>query len=140
MARGGVLMKRVATVFAISVLELGCDGKTVQYVPPSNVGPDGGWVCGSLDAEPPVSQCDDQTKAACQEWAQSLIHNGVAHAGCHDISGSSAPFRCPAADKCSSVYPYACSCGTTGGTCDTNQVCVSDTAGATPHCVAACSQ
>ncbi len=98
----------------------------------------------SLDAAPPtVVSCDDDTKAACLVWAQSMVYGGIVYAQCIDLDAKAAVHGCTSSDACESNASgfISCSCGSLAGACVEGEVCVSDLP-TTPahHCVPACSQ
>src|SRR5258707_250989 len=79
----GRVLQLLCAGFGITAV--GCDscgGKTTSM----DAAPDAPWTCGDPSAGPEVNQCDDATRAACQQWGQSLIQNGYAHMSCSNLA------------------------------------------------------
>jgi hypothetical protein len=145
-----------AAAVALAALSV-CGGKVDQGADGGDGGP---WVCGDVAAPPELTAsspgvCDDKSKAACQVWAQSLVHEATAYTCCGSAAPppNELPLRCWMGGPDCSYGPQAMKAGCgAGGTCAScslsqspaclpyDQVCVTDASNNTPHCVFACSE
>jgi len=148
-----------ATTVALAAL-LGCGGQFGEAADAGDAAEGGPWVCGDIDAAPELTAaspgvCDEQSKVACQAWAQSLVQNATVYSCCGSAAPppSEEPLRCWMGGPDCSYGPQsikaACGNGPACASCATpqtptcspyNQICVSDVTNSTPHCVFACSE